>query len=86
MAPPPDTTGDPSLQAPFSLIGFPSISLPSGLVEGSDLPARMPLAIQLVAAPWQEPRLLSVARWCEQRLETLPLPPAASAEALAISS
>jgi Asp-tRNA(Asn)/Glu-tRNA(Gln) amidotransferase A subunit family amidase len=86
VAPPPDTTGDPSLQAPFSLVGFPSLSLPSGLAESPDLPSRLPLAIQLVAAPWQEPRLLSVARWCEQRLQALPSPPVASSEAVAVSS
>jgi Asp-tRNA(Asn)/Glu-tRNA(Gln) amidotransferase A subunit family amidase len=80
VAPPPDTTGDPSLQAPFSLVGFPSISLPSGLLSTEDLPAPLPLAIQLVAAPWQEARLLSVARWCEQRLEPLPAPPMAAAQ------
>ena len=84
VAPPPDTTGDPSLQAPFSLVGFPSLSLPSGLVDSPELPGPLPLAIQLVAAPWQEPRLLSVGRWCEQQLEALPSPPAASAEAAAV--
>ena len=32
------TTGDPSLQAPFSLVGFPSLSLPSGLFQTEPLP------------------------------------------------
>jgi aspartyl-tRNA(Asn)/glutamyl-tRNA(Gln) amidotransferase subunit A len=70
VAPGRDTTGDPSLQAPFSLVGCPSISLPSGLLE----PERLPLAIQLVADFWQEARLLSTARWCEAHLPTLPAP------------
>jgi len=71
VAPSRETTGDPSLQAPFSLVGFPSLSLPSGLGE----PDGLPLAIQLAAAPWQEPRLLSVGRWCEAHLPPMPAPP-----------
>jgi aspartyl-tRNA(Asn)/glutamyl-tRNA(Gln) amidotransferase subunit A len=71
VAPTLETTGDPSLQAPFSLVGFPSLSLPSGLLE----PERLPLAIQLVAPAWQEERLFSVARWCEAQLSPMPAPP-----------
>src|SRR5207248_2858871 len=33
IAPTRETTGNPSLQAPFSLVGFPSLSIPSGLSE-----------------------------------------------------
>ena len=33
VAPPPDSTGDPSFQAPWSLLGLPSISLSSGIGE-----------------------------------------------------
>jgi aspartyl-tRNA(Asn)/glutamyl-tRNA(Gln) amidotransferase subunit A len=71
LAPARETTGDPSLQAPFSLVGVPSLSLPSGLSE----PEGLPLAIQLVSAAWQEPRLLSVGRWCEAQLPPMPAPP-----------
>jgi aspartyl-tRNA(Asn)/glutamyl-tRNA(Gln) amidotransferase subunit A len=71
VAPGRETTGDPSLQAPFSLTGFPSLSLPSGLCE----PERLPLAIQLAAPPWQEARLLAVGRWCEAHLPSLATPP-----------
>src|SRR5712691_9580057 len=71
VAPTRETTGDPSLQAPFSLVGFPSLSLPSGLTE----PEGLPLAIQLAAAPWQEPRLLGVGRWCEAQLPPMAAPP-----------
>jgi aspartyl-tRNA(Asn)/glutamyl-tRNA(Gln) amidotransferase subunit A len=71
VAPTRETTGDPSLQAPFSLVGFPSVTLPSGLSQ----PEELPLAIQLVGAAWQEPRLLSVGRWCEAQLPTMPAPP-----------
>ena len=66
-----ETTGDPSLQAPFSLVGVPSLSLPSGLSE----PERLPLAIQLVAPAWEEARLLAVGRWCEAQLPPMPAPP-----------
>jgi aspartyl-tRNA(Asn)/glutamyl-tRNA(Gln) amidotransferase subunit A len=74
VAPSRETTGVPSLQAPFSLAGVPCLSLPSGVLEGSP---RLPLAIQLVSAAWQEPRLLSVARWCEAQLGPMPAPPLA---------
>lgn len=71
VAPGRETTGDTSLQAPFSLVGFPSLSLPSGVLESEGLP----LAIQLVALPWQEPGLLSAAAWCEAQLPAMPAPP-----------
>jgi aspartyl-tRNA(Asn)/glutamyl-tRNA(Gln) amidotransferase subunit A len=71
VAPTRESTGDPSLQAPFSLVGFPSLSLPSGIGQ----PEGLPLAIQLVCPPWQEPRLLSIGRWCEALLPALPPPP-----------
>jgi aspartyl-tRNA(Asn)/glutamyl-tRNA(Gln) amidotransferase subunit A len=63
------TTGDRSAQTPFSLVGLPSISLPSGLSR-----ERLPLAIQLVGPRWQETKLLQTARWCEERLEPMPAP------------
>jgi Asp-tRNA(Asn)/Glu-tRNA(Gln) amidotransferase A subunit family amidase len=55
-----DSTGDPSFNAPWSLLGLPAISLPAGLdTQG------LPLAVQLVAGPWQDARLLGAAAWCE---------------------
>jgi aspartyl-tRNA(Asn)/glutamyl-tRNA(Gln) amidotransferase subunit A len=71
VAPTLETTGDPSLQIPFSLVGFPAISVPSGLAE----PERLPLAFQLVCAPWQEPALLRIAQWCIEQLPPMPAPP-----------
>ena len=71
VAPTRETTGDPSLQAPFTLVGFPSLSLPSGLAE----PEPLPLAIQLVAPAWQEAGLLAVGRWCEAQLPPIAAPP-----------
>jgi aspartyl-tRNA(Asn)/glutamyl-tRNA(Gln) amidotransferase subunit A len=71
VAPTRETTGDPSLQAPFSLVGFPSLSLPSGILA----PEGLPLALQLVTLPWHEADLLSVASWCEAQLPPMQAPP-----------
>lgn len=71
-APAPDTTttGDPACQWPWTTVGFPAISIPSGLsVDG------MPLGVQLAAAPLQEETLFSVARWCEPILDARLSPP-----------
>lgn len=54
------STGDPSFCSPWSFLGMPAITLPTG-VEGG-----LPLAVQLVAAPWSEARLLAAAAWCER--------------------
>jgi aspartyl-tRNA(Asn)/glutamyl-tRNA(Gln) amidotransferase subunit A len=72
IAPGRETTGDPSLQAPFSLVGFPSVSLPSGVAQ----PEGLPLAVQLATLPWREASLLTTATWCEARLDPMPAPPA----------
>jgi aspartyl-tRNA(Asn)/glutamyl-tRNA(Gln) amidotransferase subunit A len=65
-----DSTGDPVFCAPASFTGLPSIALPSGL-SGSGLP----LAVQLVARPLAEPRLLSAAAWVERILGFDATPP-----------
>ena len=54
------STGDPSFCSPWSSLGMPAITLPTG-VEGG-----LPLAVQLVAAPWSDARLLAAAAWCER--------------------
>ena len=64
------TTGDPVIQRPWTTIGLPSISLPTGLGQNG-----LPLAIQLVGAPLVENNLLAVARWCEQVLDVSLRPP-----------
>lgn len=69
VAPDPETTGDRSFQAPWSLFGFPSISLPTGLGD-----ERLPFAAQLVAAPFCEDSLLQAAAWCESVIGPLPSP------------
>ncbi len=55
------STGDPSFCSPWSFVGMPAITLPTG-VDGAGLP----LAVQLVGAPWSEARLLAAAAWCER--------------------
>jgi Asp-tRNA(Asn)/Glu-tRNA(Gln) amidotransferase A subunit family amidase len=64
------TTGPAMFQSPWTASGFPTITLPSGLSE-----SRLPLGIQLGAAPFDESTLLAVARWCEQALEVSLTPP-----------
>jgi aspartyl-tRNA(Asn)/glutamyl-tRNA(Gln) amidotransferase subunit A len=53
-------TGDPVMQAPWTLADFPTMTLPSGLASNG-----MPLGIQLSAAPHHEILLLEVAKAIE---------------------
>jgi len=69
VAPMSETTGDPSFQAPWTQIGLPALSLPSGLNQEG-----LPHAVQLASRRFDESGLLSVARWCEQVLGPQPLP------------
>lgn len=68
-APEPSTTGNRTMQALWTLLGVPAITLPSGL-SGEGLP----YAVQLAAAPYAEYRLLSAARWVQSLLDPLPTP------------
>jgi aspartyl-tRNA(Asn)/glutamyl-tRNA(Gln) amidotransferase subunit A len=63
-------TGDFSLCAPWSFIGVPSISIPTGLDE-----AGLPLAIQLVSGPGGIGRLLGAAAWTERVIDFQARPP-----------
>jgi Asp-tRNA(Asn)/Glu-tRNA(Gln) amidotransferase A subunit family amidase len=45
---------------PWSFVGMPALSLPTGLSEDN-----LPLAVQIVAAPFAEAQLLAIGRWCE---------------------
>ncbi|MBI2885923.1 MAG: amidase [Chloroflexi bacterium] len=69
-APDRSTTGDPSFQGVWTLLGYPTISLPSGLSADG-----LPFGVQLVAPPFAEGTLLTVARWCEAALGPMPAPP-----------
>jgi Asp-tRNA(Asn)/Glu-tRNA(Gln) amidotransferase A subunit family amidase len=58
-----ESTGDPRLLLPWTLLGFPAIALPSGWAVSG-----LPLSVQLAATPANEARLLDAARRCEQLL------------------
>ena len=64
------SVGDWKFQSPWSSAGLPSISLPFGLSG-----AGLPLAIQLLGAPFAETILLAAASWCKSILGSLPPPP-----------
>ena len=68
-APTTETTGDPRYCSRWSLIGAPAIAIPTGLG-----PQRLPLGLQLVAAPGDDERLLRAAAWVEGVLPTPGLP------------
>jgi aspartyl-tRNA(Asn)/glutamyl-tRNA(Gln) amidotransferase subunit A len=71
-APAANTTGDPAFNSPWSYTGLPTVSIPAGRsAEG------LPLAIQLVGAPFAEAQLLSAAAWCEKVLDMKRIEPAA---------
>ena len=63
-------TGDFALCAPWSFIGVPSISIPTGLNEGG-----LPLAMQLVGGPGGLARLLGAAAWTERVIGFATRPP-----------
>ncbi len=55
-----DVTGDPSFCTLWSLIGFPALTLPTGLSEGG-----LPYGMQLAGRALADDHLLRVASWCE---------------------
>jgi aspartyl-tRNA(Asn)/glutamyl-tRNA(Gln) amidotransferase subunit A len=62
LGPAPDrsTTGDAAFNGPWTGLGVPTLSLPTGLG-----PDGLPLGTQLIGAPFEETRLLQAARWVE---------------------
>ena len=54
----------PSFTMPFNVAGYPAISVCSGFGEGG-----LPVAIQLVGKPFQEPTVLRVADAFEKATE-----------------
>jgi Asp-tRNA(Asn)/Glu-tRNA(Gln) amidotransferase A subunit family amidase len=58
-----ESTGDPSCCTLASLLGAPAITLPVGFDA-----ARLPIGMQMFAAPGNDAKLLAVAGWCEGRL------------------
>jgi aspartyl-tRNA(Asn)/glutamyl-tRNA(Gln) amidotransferase subunit A len=63
------STGDASLQSPFSLLGLPAVTIPTGLSRGG-----LPFGSQLVGAPRRDGLLLAVAGWCQNAVGPLPTP------------
>lgn len=60
------STGDASFNSPWSLAGFPSITIPSGLtIDG------LPQGLQFITKPHEEAKLFAVARWCEDKLGSI---------------
>jgi aspartyl-tRNA(Asn)/glutamyl-tRNA(Gln) amidotransferase subunit A len=72
-SPAPDTTGDPTFQGPFSLLGLPAITVPSALTADG-----RPLGLQLVGRDFGEAALLRAAAWCERALPGIGAPPLAT--------
>jgi Asp-tRNA(Asn)/Glu-tRNA(Gln) amidotransferase A subunit family amidase len=65
-APSLETTGDPRFCTPWTLIGAPAITIPTGLG-----PAGLPLGLQLVGRPGRDGELLRAAEWVAERLTPL---------------
>ncbi len=63
------STGDPSFQAPWTMLGTPSISLPGGISASG-----LPIGIQLVGRRGADGPLLSVASWSESVLGGIAAP------------
>jgi aspartyl-tRNA(Asn)/glutamyl-tRNA(Gln) amidotransferase subunit A len=76
-APDRSTIGLHFCQVPWTIMGWPSMSLPVGL-NGEGLP----LGLQLVGSPYAEPSLFAAARFVEKELEPMPPPQPAYAPAL----
>lgn len=59
-----------------NLAGVPALSLPAGLTTDYDTAAsaKLPVGVQLIAAPWQEDKLFRAAAWLEQQFGVMPGP------------
>ncbi|WP_417383959.1 amidase [Gimesia sp.] len=62
-APSPETTGNPCMNAPWSMTGFPTLSIPVSVTEDG-----LPLAIQITGHPDKFDDLLLASQWCENVL------------------
>jgi len=65
-----ESTGDAAFNSPWSLTGFPSITVPLTLTKDG-----LPLGVQLINLPYQEEALLRTALWCEEALGSKLWPP-----------
>ena len=57
------STGSSVFNRPWTVSGFPAMSLPTGLDRNG-----LPFGVQMAAQPYAEERLLDVAAWCEKVL------------------
>lgn len=62
-------TGSPAFNSPWSLSGLPTTTVPIGLASNG-----LPLGLQIIGHPYQESRLLNVARWSETAMGFTKLP------------
>ncbi len=65
LGPAPDrgTTGDAAFNGPWTGLGVPTVSLPTGLASDG-----LPLGTQLIGGSFEEARLLAAARWAEEAI------------------
>jgi len=64
-----DVTGDPSFCTLWTLLGFPALTLPTGLSDKG-----LPYGMQLAGRAHDDDRLLRVASWCERVMGFKPSP------------
>ncbi len=57
------STGDPSFQAPWTMLGTPSISLPTGMSSNG-----LPVGLQLIGRRGEDEHLLTMGSWVESTL------------------
>ncbi len=62
-----DSTGDPLLCRPFTLLGVPALALP-----GAWTPDGLPIGLQLTGASHGDRRVLGAARWLLAQLPAGP--------------
>lgn len=71
-SPAPDkaTTGDPAFNSPWSYLGLPTVSIPTGqFIQG------LPISVQLISGHGKERELMRHAAWLEWALGVTPLTP-----------
>jgi Asp-tRNA(Asn)/Glu-tRNA(Gln) amidotransferase A subunit family amidase len=57
-------TGNPAFNVPWSLTGFPSVTIPLGLSKEG-----LPIGLQLISKPYNDLTLLRIAEWCQRCLK-----------------
>lgn len=70
VAPDRTTIGPRTFQTPWTVLGWPAITLPTGLGDEN-----LPVGLQLVGRAFAESRLLRAAAWIERELGPMPTAP-----------